>query len=317
MVKKVENVESCCGESCNCGNGCCGGKVLITLLALLWAIAAIIACFFSYKAFQNARNSYNLNVLSAGWEENLQKMNELYSNEAYIKYATEQTDWYINSFLSAYGDTTEEDNSVDNGSDESSDNAETSYLDSLKGIAVEFGTDEDALQTCIDEWRYVQAVKNMWDQWAEVFWVSWTPGNVIVDRENGNYIVLPGAYPAEDFVNAISEYKNGAENFVAWGDEIKAIVEEMLKSAPVRGNKDAKFTIIEYTELLCPYCQRHSQAGTINTIIEQFSGEVNSVSRHFIIHGDEALQLAAAMECVAELNPEAYYETFEEAFKWL
>jgi hypothetical protein len=27
--------------------------------------------------------------------------------------------------------------------------------------------------------------------------------------------------------------------------------------------------------------------------------------------------LEATMECVAELNPSAYYEVFEEAFKWL
>jgi protein-disulfide isomerase len=91
----------------------------------------------------------------------------------------------------------------------------------------------------------------------------------------------------------------------------------MLAKAPVRGNKDARFTIVEYTELLCPYCQRHSQAGTINAVMEEFPDEVNSVSRHFIIHGEEALQLASAMECVAELNPSAYYDVFEEGFKGL
>jgi protein-disulfide isomerase len=95
------------------------------------------------------------------------------------------------------------------------------------------------------------------------------------------------------------------------------VVEDMLANAPVRGNKDARFTIVEYTELLCPFCQRHSQAGTINSVLEQFPEEVNSVSRHFIIHGDEALQLASAMECVAELNPSVYYDTFEKAFEGL
>jgi protein-disulfide isomerase len=88
----------------------------------------------------------------------------------------------------------------------------------------------------------------------------------------------------------------------------------MLASTPIRGDKDARFTIVEYTELHCPYCQRHSQEGTINAVIEKFPGEVNSISKHFIIHGEDALNLAAAMECVAELNPEAYHETFEKAF---
>ena len=97
-------------------------------------------------------------------------------------------------------------------------------------------------------------------------------------------------------------------------EDVKVAVEEMIANSPVRGNKDARFTIIEYTELLCPYCQMHSQQKTIDSVIEQFPDEVNSVSRHFIIHGQPAVELAAAMECVAELNPEAYHNVFEKAF---
>ena len=191
-------------------------------------------------------------------------------------------------------------------------------MEGLIGIATELWVDKAALQTCVDEWRYTKAVEDMMNQWSQLFGVNGTPGNVIVDTENGNYILVSGAYPVEDFVDAINEYKNWAENYVAWGDEVKAIVEDMLKSTPIRGKKDARFTIIEYTELLCPFCQRHSQTGTINSVIEQFPEEVNSVSRHFIIHGEEALQLASAMECVAEINPDSYNEVFEEAFaKWL
>jgi len=104
-------------------------------------------------------------------------------------------------------------------------------------------------------------------------------------------------------------------NVNAGGDDIKTVVENMLASTPIRGDADARFTIVEYTELLCPYCQRHSSEGTINAVIEKFPGEVNSVSRHFIIHGDEAQKLASAMECVAELNPSAYHNVFEKAFE--
>jgi predicted DsbA family dithiol-disulfide isomerase len=53
------------------------------------------------------------------------------------------------------------------------------------------------------------------NQGSQLFGVTGTPGNVIIDRENGNYILVAGAYPVEDFVNAINEYKNGAENYVA------------------------------------------------------------------------------------------------------
>jgi protein-disulfide isomerase len=108
-------------------------------------------------------------------------MNELYSSDAYIKYATEQTQAYIDGFMAQYGDTNEDTNV----------------------------NDED---TTTDE---------------------------------------------EETNNASTE-------------DVKTIVEDMVSNSPIRGDKDARFTIVEYTELHCPYCQRHAQAGTINSVIEKF-----------------------------------------------
>lgn len=303
MAKKEENMEAC---SCNCKSW---GRVLGVSLSALWLIISTVTCllacgalFSAQKSYEVSKASYDLNVLTAGWSGNFERMNKVYASDAYVQYATENAEQ-----AEAYFGLSED----------ATDNSEASSLENLISIAVDFWTDASALQACVDEWRYVQAVNDMMNQWSELFGVSWTPGNVIVDRENGNYIVVAGAYPVEEFVNAINEYKNGAENFVAWGEEVKNAVADMLASTPIRGDENARFTIVEYTELLCPYCQRHSQAGTINSVIEQFPGEVNSISRHFIIHGDEALQLAAAMECVAEINPSSFHAIFEEAFKWL
>ena len=215
MVKKWEKVESCqCSEKC-----CCGGNTLWTILSILCLIAAVMACFYSCKAFQSAEKIYNLNVISAGWEENFNRMNEVYESDAYIQYATEQA-------------------------------AQTEAYFGLGDETATDSTDE------IDD----------------------------------------------------------SESITQWGDDIKTVVEDMLASTPIRGDANARFTIVEYTELHCPYCQRHSQEGTINAVIDQFPGEVNSISRHFIIHGEDAQKLAAAMECVSELNPSAYNETFEKAF---
>jgi hypothetical protein len=49
--------------------------------------------------------------------------------------------------------------------------------------------------------------------------------------------------------------------------------------------------------------------------MDQFPGEINSISRHYIIHGQTALELAAAMECVAELKSDVYYDVFKKAFE--
>ena len=104
------------------------------------------------------------------------------------------------------------------------------------------------------------------------------------------------------------------EGLKEMSEETKNEAENILASAPIRGASEGRFAIIEYTELLCPFCQRHSQQGTINQVIEQFPGEVSSVSQHFLIHGEPALRLSAAMECIAETNPEVYHQVMEEAF---
>ena len=239
MVSKKGNAseEACSCNECKCGSGCCWCKVLTLILAVVGCVAAIMACLYTCK-------SYKLNVLSAGWEENLQKMIDLYKSPDFVKYMTDQTDASVKSFMETYGIKNE---------DETKDEDST--------IEIE---DEDDSNNIIDD---------------------------------------------------TDIYEEDNNNIIAWGDEVKSVVQDMLASAPVRGDKDARFVIVEYTELHCPYCQMHAQNWTINAVIEQFPGEVNSVSRHFIIHGEDALNLASAMECVAELKGDVYHEVFEKAFE--
>ena len=227
MAKKEGNMDSC---SCGCE---WGGRILGVSLSALSVIISIITCliacgalFCAQKSYEVSKDSYNLNVLSAGWEENFNRMNKVYQSEAYVEYATQQAD----------------------------------QAEAYFGLA--------------------------WDETT----------------------------PTDD-TDTIDDVEEDTSNVTAWGEDIKAVVEDMLASSPIRWDENARFTIVEYTELHCPYCQRHSQEGTINSVIEQFPGEVNSVSKHFIIHGEDALNLAAAMECVAELKPEVYHETFDKAFE--
>ena len=141
-----------------------------------------------------------------------------------------------------------------------------------------------------------------------------------------NWAMIERIYRNEDYIaqqtqaidetivqfNAETDYNDSSEEPNA---DVSEIVENLLATAPVRGDKNARFTIIEYTELLCPYCQRHSTNKTIETVMNQFPWEVNSISRHYIIHWQTALELAAAMECVAELKSDVYYNVFEKAFE--
>lgn len=59
--------------------------------------------------------------------------------------------------------------------------------------------DENAFKTCLDSGKFAQQVKDDMTEWSTLFWVTGTPGNVILNTESGEYVVVAGAYPASEF----------------------------------------------------------------------------------------------------------------------
>lgn len=69
------------------------------------------------------------------------------------------------------------------------------------------------------------------------------------------------------------------------------------KTDHIRGNKNAKVTLIEYSDFECPFCLRHLD--TINQILAQYPNDVRLIYRHYpltSIH-PEAQKAAEASEC--------------------
>ncbi len=91
-------------------------------------------------------------------------------------------------------------------------------------------------------------------------------------------------------------------------------LETIKASWKIHGDENARFTILEYSELLCPYCKRQSDQGTINSVLEKYPTQVNAMFRNFIVHGPAA-KLGEAIECVAELwTDEQYFNFISNAF---
>jgi protein-disulfide isomerase len=88
---------------------------------------------------------------------------------------------------------------------------------------------------------------------------------------------------------------------------------KIKESTVLQGDKDARFTILEYSELLCPYCKRQSDQGTISAVIKEHPEEVNAAFRNFIVHAPAA-KLAEGIECVSELDAKKHHEFIEAAF---
>lgn len=69
----------------------------------------------------------------------------------------------------------------------------------------------------------------------------------------------------------------------------------------IRGDRNAKISIIEFSDTECPFCKKHHP--TLQRVVKEYDGKVNWVYRHFpliSIH-PKAVKEAEAIECAGEL----------------
>lgn len=77
----------------------------------------------------------------------------------------------------------------------------------------------------------------------------------------------------------------------------KSKLESIKADAYIEWNKNARITILEYSELLCPYCKRQSDSKVMQTLVSKYWKDVNTAFMHFIVHGEPAQKIAQAAEC--------------------
>lgn len=155
----------------------------------------------------------------------------------------------------------------------------------------------------------------------EIFWIGWTPGNAIIDMKTRNYKVIGWAYPKESFDTVIAQLRNWealtTDDMGNAGTLTEDQLNKLLANAHFKNdNTNADIVIIEYSDLLCPFCKRHYNDRTIESIIEAD----NSVALVFKnmplpqLHPNAPLGAKGA-ECAAQLNwTDAFYNYLDSAF---
>lgn len=83
----------------------------------------------------------------------------------------------------------------------------------------------------------------------------------------------------------------------------------------IRGSKNARYVLIEYSDLECPFCKKlHPD---LKKILAQYNNQISWVYRHFPITSShpKAKQEAEAVECAAELGgDEAFWKFLDKVF---
>ena len=86
-------------------------------------------------------------------------------------------------------------------------------------------------------------------------------------------------------------------------------IKDVTNNDHIRGNKNAKLSLVEYSDLECPFCKRFHP--TMQELMKTYGDKIRWVYRHFPLsfHAN-AQKEAEATECIAELRGEDAFWTY-------
>jgi protein-disulfide isomerase len=80
-------------------------------------------------------------------------------------------------------------------------------LDNIRSAATNAGFDADAIMDCVDADTYAQKVRDQMT-FGRQLGVTWTPWNIVMNNETGDFVKVSWAVPATAFDAAISQFLN-------------------------------------------------------------------------------------------------------------
>ena len=98
-------------------------------------------------------------------------------------------------------------------------------------------------------------------------------------------------------------------------DPFKAIAAKIKTDGkPMRGPKDAKVTIVEFSDFQCPYCARAHQTMS-DQVMKEYDGKVKLVYKNFPLGFHPWAEPAAvAAACAFEQDPDAFWKLYDYFF---
>lgn len=188
----------------------------------------------------------------------------------------------------------------------------------VKGLRIK----EKDYKNCLDSGKYTEKVAKQKDS-ATRIGVNFTPAIVLLNKQSNLAVLIPGAFPYENFkafIDALlaEDAKEGQVLYEVAERNIKVSIAKIEKLEPlsedehIRGNKDAPIALVEYSDYECPYCQFFHITG--KKLIQDYGDKVFWVYRHLPIEQShpESPKKAEAAECVAELAGNDAFWSFSD-----
>lgn len=198
--------------------------------------------------------------------------------------------------------------------------------EAFSAYAKDLKLDTKKFEACLNEGKFASKVSNDLNE-ATSLNVNATPGFFV----NGKFV--GGAYPYESFKEIIDKELDGtgSEDPLTYSETLQQAYNDPnqrsfdpvpksieLGSAQVKGEKNAKVTIVEFSDFQCPFCQR--SFATMNQILNDYKGQVKLAYKHLPITSihPNAQKAAEASECAGEQNKFwEYHDTlFNKQQEW-
>lgn len=174
--------------------------------------------------------------------------------------------------------------------------------------AKQLSMDTKKFQACLSQNKYAARIAADSAE-ASQFGVNATPAFFI------NGLFLGGAYPVTSFKEIIDKIlaDTASENYLDYSPMLQQAYQDTnVKSfdpvpktipagiAPIRGNKNAKVTIVEYSDFQCPFCARANP--TMKELLSTYKDKVRLAYKQYPLPSlhPNAQKAAEASECANE-----------------